>query len=315
MLEHLRQKKIGDMVKVEVVIPIYRAEQALVDVVENCMAIPEISRIILVWDGGTNECLNTARSLDENWDRKVLLIELTRNFGQHNAILAAIECVTAPFIVTIDEDYQHNPLSIPLLLEKILSEDVDVVYATYREARFSWHRKLLSESLRRALILAIPGLPAEYSSFRIIRTSLAKHLMRFSNSYTFIDGYLAWCTDRFSSIAVEHHNSREKKSAYTTSKLLVHALNIFVVFSVLPLRLLTLIGSFLLILTSIAGVWVVIEKFILEKDYLPGYASTAILLLGSLGILSMFLGILAEYVFRINEKTSNRPSFLIRPHD
>lgn len=295
-----------------IVIPCFRGEDALKTLVDEICALALVpAQILLIWDGGSAGCWSECKKLSLRHEQ-VHAVSLARNFGQHNATICGFSLLdNVDWVVTMDEDGQHRPEDILLLLNAA-DDNTDVVYGVYDLPKFGIVRRVLSRSLQAALRVAIPKLPAEYSSFRLIRVDLAREMMGFSNSYTFLDGYLTWCTNNFKSVLVHHVESGESRSSYSKSALFIHALNIFVTFSAYPLRLITFLGSVSSIFGLVFGTVALCEKLLRPGSILPGY--TTGLVLGCLGFGSVLfsLGVISEYVFRINEKTSGRPKYRIR---
>lgn len=299
--------------KYAVVIPVFRSSIVLENLVADVLSldIPP-KEIILVWDCGAldawKSCVEMALCHDS-----VRSIQMTRNYGQHNATLAGFSLVSddVDWVVTMDEDYQHDPLSIQDLLLAGL-QGLDVVYAEYQKPRFSLMRRVLSDLLNQSLRWGLPGLPRSYSSFRLIERGIASELPRFKNSYAFLDGYLTWCTSSFGSVTIEHLKSREKESGYSVAKLFWHAVNIFVAFSALPLRIITLTGGLALVAGTVVSFWAILRKQLQPDVVLPGYTSFLVITCFGVGLILFALGVVSEYIYRINLKSSMAPSFLVR---
>lgn len=295
-----------------VVIPVYRATTSLSSLVEQLIDLyPQmLAEVILVFDCGKKESWHVISGLARKHSI-VTGIRLSRNYGQHNATICGFSFVNSEFTLTMDEDLQHPPFAIAKLLQHQSETDADLVYGEYEVRNHSVFRNLMSITLNQFLKIGIPELNSNYSSFRLIRTVIAKKTIGMNNSYTFLDGYLSWLTSNVSSVKVSHQQSHSGESSYSTKKLIKHFVNIFVTFSSLPIKLLTII-SFLFLTVSLFHSFYIIAKAIFVKGYyITGFPTIATMLGFGFGAILFGLGVLGEYIQRINLKTTNRPSFNI----
>jgi undecaprenyl-phosphate 4-deoxy-4-formamido-L-arabinose transferase len=211
----------------------------------------------------------------------------------------------------MDEDLQHSPASLFDMRAKLEEDDLDVVYGKYEARRHSGFRNSTSRLLARLLAWGIPDLNPDYTSLRLLRASIAKHTLVMRNSYTFLDGYLTWVTSRSGSVQVEHAKSQSGPSAYTFKKLMEHSINIFVTFSNLPIRLLTYFAIGFFMLSAVYSVNVIVRS-LLYDDYLAGFPTLIVLIGFGFGFTLLGLGIIGEYIQRINLKTTNRPNYTVK---
>ncbi|NKI91492.1 undecaprenyl-phosphate 4-deoxy-4-formamido-L-arabinose transferase [Hymenobacter sp. 1B] len=239
----------------------------------------------------------------------VKIVRLARNFGQHNALICGFAHVRGQFIVTMDEDLQHSPADIGRLIAAQAAGNFDVVYGKYEMLQHSGFRNVTSTLLKKLLSASIPDLHADYTAFRLIRTSIARHCLQMRNSYTFLDGYLTWITSNVTSVFVTHSERAAGQSSYTVRKLIEHSINIFVTFSDLPVRIFSATAVGIFFLTTCYALYVLVRK-LLFNDLSAGFPTLAILLGFGVGIILLGLGILGEYIHRINLKTTRRPIFV-----
>ncbi len=268
--------------------------------------------LVFVHDGGQVAAWNVVLQLrQELGDTTVKAIRLSRNFGQHNALLCGFNHANGRFIVTLDEDLQHSPYDIGRLIQQQAEGDFDVVYGCYEAQKHASWRNLTSRLLRQMLRLGIPELHADYSAFRLVKTEVARHCLGMRNSYTFLDGYLTWVTSSVTSVPVTHQPRMIGRSSYTLGRLIGHSINIFVTFSDVPVRLLTYTSLLVFILTTGYSVYILLRK-LFYNDLLPGFASLIIAIGFGTGLLLLGMGILGEYIHRINQKITRRPDFVER---
>lgn len=297
--------------KFSIVVPVYRGNDSLEDIVTISEELykDNLIEIIFVFDGGESYSWEKIKELSSNY-KKVKGIKLSRNFGQHNATICGFEFVKSAYVITMDEDLQHHPKSINKLIEKQINTNSDVIYGIYKERLHNRFRNITSKSLKLILKLGMPKLHQDYTSFRLIKTKIAKQTINMSNSYTFLDGYLSWLTTNISSIKVEHFKSKEGRSAYSTTKLIKHTINIFLTFSTLPIRFLTIISFLFFTFSSCYTIYIIISK-LLNENYAAGFPTLITFLGFGFGFVLLGMGILGEYIQRINQKTTNRPNFIV----
>ena len=296
--------------KYSIVVPVFRATTTLVQLAKQLEKFDFVCEIIFVFDNGNPNSWQTIKTLcDENL--KVKGISLSRNFGQHNATICGIENAIGDFVITMDEDFQHNPNDISTLIEKQIKINCDVVYGTYEELNHSLFRNLTSKILKKLLVFGIPELHQDYSSYRLIKKDIAKKMVEMKNSYTFLDGYITWITSEVTSVKISHNHSQSGKSSYTIKKLIEHSINIFVTFSSLPIRLLTHLSFIFFTLSFFYSTYIVISALTIV-DYEAGFPTIVSMLGFGFGSLLLGLGIIGEYIQRINLKTTNRPNYSVK---
>ncbi len=301
-------------IKYSVIIPAYSGQNALYELTERLIAFFSDKnceyKIILVFDCGLEGTWNIIKKLKSKYPDTIMGIRLTKNFGQHNAIMCGIEYADSEFIITMDEDLQHLPEEISLLIEKQKEFNYDLVYGKYAELKHSFFRNITSRIIKILLAGSVKGLNKDYTSFRIVKTSVAKTVAKMRSYYTFLDGYLAWATENTSSVLVSHDERKEGKSTYTLRKLIIHSIYIFLTFSKIPIILL-ITTSVLSFLTSFlyAG-WIILRK-IIYNDLIQGYSSLIVVTTFGTGILLLGIAILGEYLYQINQNSINKPDYLI----
>ncbi|MBI5540677.1 MAG: glycosyltransferase family 2 protein [Bacteroidia bacterium] len=298
-----------------IVVPVYSGEFTIKELFNKIEAafisINKTFEIIFVHDRGIDNSWEVICNLKNQNPTIIKAIQLTRNYGQHNAIICGFEYTSGNYIITLDEDLQHDPADIIKLIIKELDTDADVVYGWYKENEQTFIRKLLSKIFRYIILKGIPGLYSFYSPFRLLKKDIAKATIGMQNSYTFLDGYLTWITSDFEHVNVSHSRRISGKSSYNFSKLITHSINVFVTFSNLPYKILFYLGTILSFSAVIYSVYILLRK-ILFDDLLPGFATLNILLSLGFGITLLGMGILGEYLQRINQKSTKKPNYLIK---
>lgn len=298
--------------EVSIIIPLFRASFENLEGLLSGISQTKIQgiEIILVFDGGRQETLNAAKQIALK-NNAVKLVVLSKNFGQHNAIICGIEHASGEWIFTMDEDLQHDPIEMPKLIEKQKEGNFDLVYGKYHELSHNWFRNSTSLLLKKLLKIGIPELHPDFTAYRLIRAEIAKKMVGMNNSYTFLDGYLSWITNSVASTEIKHAQSMAGASSYSLKKLIEHSINIFVTFSNLPIRILTYSAFFFILISFSYSLYIIISSFT-NANYQAGFPTFIAFLGFGFGLVLFGLGVVGEYIARINYKTTNRPNYSVK---
>lgn len=295
-----------------IIIPVYQGEQTVSPLFKQIKAFFEEKKlpfeIVFIYDCGSDQSWSIIQELFNIHPEIIQAIHLSRNFGQHNAIICGFKHAKGDIFITMDEDLQHNPADIEKLVEAQKIHDFDLVYGKYEILKHNAFRNITSQIARKMLLKGIPGLHPHYSSFRLIKREIAKQTLNMSNAYTFLDGYISWITTHVSSTTVGHAGRAGGKSSYNTRKLIEHTINILITFSNLPIRFFSYTAFGIFIISSIYSLYILGRKLIFN-DLISGFATIAIFLGMGFGLVLLGLGIIGEYIYRINQKTTSRPNF------
>jgi undecaprenyl-phosphate 4-deoxy-4-formamido-L-arabinose transferase len=281
---------------VSVVVPVYQGRDGLQELVTRIIASlrpEEITRL--------------ARSNPE-----VRGIDLSRNFGQHNALLCGIRAARFPVTVTIDDDLQHPPEEIPRVVGFLLDSHSDVVYGTAEEQKHGPFRNISSLLLKRIIRIAMKvDSMDEVSAFRAFRTDLRSAFSEYSSPFVSVDVLLSWATQDFASIAVPHAARARGTSNYTFRSLFMHSIDLITGFSLIPLRVATISG-FLFSFFGVLVIVYVLGRYIIEGGSIPGFPFLASTIAIFSGVQLFALGIMGEYLGRMHIRLMGRPAFSIR---
>jgi len=298
---------------ISVVVPVYNSRDTLAPLVDRLKAtlVPVTSgfEIVLVNDGSRDQSWGRIEELVET-HQEVRGINLMRNYGQHNALLCGIRAAVFDIVVTIDDDLQHPPEEIPILLDK-LSEGYDVVYGTPKELPHSLWRNFMSRFTKRSMALAM-GIKniQDISAFRCFRTNLRDAFANYQSPNLLLDVLLSWGTTRFTAVAVDHHPRLVGKSNYNFIKLFNQALLILTGFSTAPLRVASLVG-FGFTLFGLGVLVYVLGRYALQGS-VPGFPFLASVVTVFAGAQLFALGIIGEYLARIFNRSIERPTYVVR---
>lgn len=299
---------------VSIVIPVYNSAQSLAELAKRIHAVMTemgISyEIIMVDDGSRDDSWNVISKLSGEF-LELKGIQLSRNYGQHNALLCGIRVASMPVIVTIDDDLQTPPEEIPVILSN-LDDNTDVVYGTPAKEKHSFWRKAASRITKLVLQNAMGARTASrVSAFRVFRTRLREAFSNFGGAFVSIDVLLSWGTTRFESIDVRHDRRKYGRSQYTIRRLVFHALNMMTGFSTLPLEIASLIG-FIFTLFGLCILIYVVGRFIVEGGSVPGFPFLASIIAIFSGVQLFSLGIIGEYLARMHFRIMDKPSYAVR---
>ena len=298
---------------ISIVIPVYRAEASLPELYRQLTAtMPALTadyEIIFVEDGGGDGSWEVIAGLASQ-DNRVRGIRMSRNYGQHNALLCGIRAARGDLTLTMDDDLQHPPGEIVKLLEAI-APGVDVVYGAPQNEQHGFLRDLASRLTKMALSASMGAETARSASaFRLFRTRLRDGFRDYRSPAVSIDVLLTWSTSRFAAIRVRHEPRTHGVSGYTLAKLIRHAVNLMTGFSTLPLQIASIVGfGFLLFGMSILAF--VLMNYLISGSAVPGFAFLASIIAMFSGAQLFALGIFGEYLARIHFRTMDRPVYVV----
>ena len=302
-------------VRLSVVIPVYRGERTigpLVHALADCLGGIYKLEVVLVNDGSPDGSADVCRQLAQRLPF-VKFLNLSRNFSEHNAVMAGLNYCTGDFVVIMDDDFQNPPSEVSKLVDEI-QKGYDVVFSYYGAKQHHFLRNLGSRiNDWFAVVLLDKPRDLYLSSFKVLSRFVVDELIKYDGPYPYIDGLVLRFTRNYSRVLVAHDPRREGQSGYTLRKLISLYLNMFTNFSILPLRLASCAGLVTSVLGLIgAGVFIV-ER--LNNPEIPaGWASVIVSLFIVGGIQLFALGMIGEYLGRLFMKDNGRPQFVVREH-
>ncbi|MDD7371482.1 MAG: glycosyltransferase family 2 protein [Blautia sp.] len=299
---------------ISIVIPCYYSEKTIKKVVE--MTIDEFSKtnrydceFVLVNDGSTDGTYEKIKELAEKYPF-VQGVNLLRNFGQHNALMAALHYVRGDYVLGMDDDMQTHPSQIHKLVEKI-QEGYDLVYGHYGKKKNST-LKNLSSKLNEVSSRILLGRPKEIvsSNFWIITRKVAEEVIKYDSYNPYIDGIFYRVTHNIGNVEVEHHKREVGTSNYTLKKL-IRLWLAYWNYSVIPLRISSVTGGVMAMAGFVAALLTIIRKLV-HPGIPVGWASTICVVTVFAGLILMSLGIIGEYLGKIILTLNHTPQFIVR---
>lgn len=303
------------MRKISVVIPCYRSQDTIELVVNEVKDTISAQNqfdyeIILVNDASPDNVLDVLQKLSKE-DYKIKVVNLSKNFGQHPAIMSGFNYVTGDLIMCLDDDGQTPADEMFKLIEE-LDKGYDIVYANYEVKEHNSFRNFgtLLNNLMAELLLNKPK-NVNMTSYFVTRRFIINEVIKYQNSFPYIGGLLFRASNKISKVKVKHRKRLIGNSGYSLKALMTLWLNGFTAFSVKPLRISSFIGFLLAIIGFLYGLVVIYNR--LTNPNIPlGYSSliSAILFIG--GMIMIMLGLIGEYIGRIYISINKSPQYVVR---
>jgi len=307
-----RQMEISS---VSVIIPVYNSEttierlgQALIDQLGHTFRL----QLILVDDGSTDLSAAACRRLHAQFPTIVDYVELSRNFGEHNAVMAGLNCANGDFCVIMDDDLQNPPEEVCHLIEEV-RKGYDVVYARYPRKQHTPLRNLASWTHNLVATLTL-GKPVDLylSSFKVLTRFVAREAVRYTGPDPYLDAIILRTTKKIGVVTVRHECRRNGKSGYTFAKLLSLSGNMIVTFSLYPVRAIGLLGTAIALVGTTYGLRNAICYFspsLTDPDPIQHLDASNWFLRG---VTIMVISLVAEYVGRMHMSINRSPQFIVR---
>jgi glycosyltransferase involved in cell wall biosynthesis len=304
-----------------IVVPVYRGEHVLPELLNELDRYTmsrvsagganfRISEVILVHDSGPDHSDTTIRGLAERYEY-VRPVWLSRNFGQHAATLAGMSSTSADWIVTMDEDGQHDPEAIGSMLDTALATGSQVVYAEPTNTPpHSFFRNFTSATAHWAARLMGGGPHHRFHSFRLVLGEIGRGLAAYCGESVYLDVALTWVVDRTTTCPVAMREERGGRSGYSTRRLASHFWRMVLTSGTRPLRLVALFGILLALGALVLMGWVFWARLNNEVP-VQGWTSVMVILLVTSGGVLFSLGILAEYLAIASKSAMGKPLYLV----
>lgn len=299
---------------ISVILPIYNEEEGLTIFVDSLRSVldklEEHYEIIFVNDGSRDSSLFIIKDLCSK-HKEYKFINLSRNFGHQIAVSAGIDFASGDSVILIDSDGQDPPEVIPQLLTK-MKEGYDVVYAqrvkrknesVLKKATAKFFYKILNR------ITSI-DIPVDTGDFRVMNRKVVNGLKQMPEKQRYIRGQIAWLGFNQTAINYERQGRKTGETGYTYRKMIRLALDAITSFSNWPLRLATILGFSCAFLGFLLILWTLYARFVLQV-YEPGWPSLMITIVFLGGIQLLGIGMIGEYISRINDNVKNRPLYLV----
>jgi glycosyltransferase involved in cell wall biosynthesis len=315
-------KQIERPHEISIVIPVYQGEKTLAGIMAEIAPFTQLSaspdgypyvvrEVLLVCDNGPDDSPRVMRRLAEEHPF-VRPIWLSRNYGQHAATLAGMASSGSEWIVTLDEDGQHNPAEIGGLLDTAMREQAAVVYAKpTNQAPHGFVRNAASKTAKWLLTKVFSGSNApDYQSFRLVLGSIGRSVAAYSGSGVYLDVAMGWVAGKVVTSPVELREEGDRPSGYSARRLFSHFWSMILSSGTRGLRLVSFVGFAFAAVGVIMIIVITISRLV--GDVVPeGWASTIVVVLLGSGAVLFSLGIIAEYIGVNVNMAMGKPPYLI----
>jgi undecaprenyl-phosphate 4-deoxy-4-formamido-L-arabinose transferase len=296
------------------VIPLYNSSDTIETLVRQIeeLTVDGGHEIVLVNDGSSDSTGAVCRDLVRSSKIPIVYVEHARNFGEHNAVMTGWRHASGAHVVNLDDDGQHPPIEAVRLWQHAKESDVDVVFGHYRVKQHSLWRNFGSWVTNRMTDWALEKPPGFYlSSFRCVSALVAKEVARNTGPAPYIDGLILQVTQRIGSLTVHHEERKAGASGYTFRRLIRLWMSAWINFSILPLRVATVLGLAMAAL-GLAGFGWVVWLRVTHQGPAFGWGSLMAALLVFAGAQLVLLGVIGEYLGRMYLTVNQRPQSVVR---
>jgi len=301
--------------ELSLVIPVYNGSRTIGPLVEQTAKIfgSTSFEIVLVNDGSADDSETVCAQLAEKFPQTVTFVHLSRNFGEHSAVLAGFTQARGRYVAVLDDDGQNPPEEVIRMLDELKRKNYDVVYGHYIEKKHSWFRNLGSRFNDRIATLMLHKPKDLYlSSFKVMNRFLVNEIIKYRGPYPYTDGLIYRVTRNIGQIPVEHRASQSGPSRYTLRRLVRLWLNMFLNFSIQPLRISVYVGLFASCLSIVALVAILIDKLWITKNATLGIPTVLGCIVFFACIQLMILGLVGEYLGRLYLDHTGTPQYVVR---
>ena len=298
---------------ISIVSPIYRAEnivEKLVDEIQKVMEPLNVTyEIILVDDRSPDNSWQVMKQLSSNFP-EVKSIRLSRNFGQHPAIMAGLSFATGDWIVVMDCDLQDQPKEIKRMYTKAI-EGYDMVLAKRQKRKDGFFKKM-SSIFFYSVFNYFSGISvnSEVANFGIYNRKVINSIIQINDYIKFFPLFVKWVGFRSFELEVEHNEREEGKSSYSLKKLISLALDTILSFSDKPLKIFTILGFSISMIAFLFGCYFMFGA-LTGRITEPGFSSLIISIWFLSGIIISTIGVVGIYLGKTFNQVKNRPIFII----
>jgi len=300
--------------KVSVIVPVYNEEGCVLSLAERVINILEHYsdyELLFVDDGSRDNTLPILKKLHSQ-NNKINFLSFSRNFGHQNALRAGIQYADGDCIISIDGDLQQPPELIPDLITK-WNEGYDIVYTIRKDGEKTPFMKKITSLLFYKLMNLISDINFENgeADFRLLDKHAATQLNSLNENAIFLRGMVKWLGFEQTGIEYIPEKRNAGKTKYSRKKMFALAISGITSFSIKPLRISTIIGVSIALLSILYGIYALYIK-LFTHNTIEGWTSVFFMVTFIGGIQLIIMGIIGEYIGNIFIESKKRPHYIIR---
>jgi putative glycosyltransferase len=302
-------------IELSIVTSLYKSESFIEEFLEGLhVAIGQIEtesyEIIVVNDGSPDRSAELVKSLMSRIPN-IKLVQLSRNFGHHNAFMAGMTIASGEYVFNIDSDLETNPSELIRFWKSIHNSKADVIYGYQEKRRGTPLERITGQIFWKYLaILSKIDIPPNITTERIMSRRYVDELVKLKEYSPFLGGLMYWIGFKQEGIAIKR-SKRPGKSSYRLKNRIELLIEAVTSFSGYPLRLVFNIGFLITIFSVLGLLYIVLRKLFFPESVLLGYTSVAALILFSLGMIMLALGIIGIYLEKVFLQSKGRPNYII----
>ncbi len=302
--------------QISIVSTLYRSEVFLDEFIQRCYdAVNSINctefEIVMVNDGSPDNSLQKILQLKKQHPQ-IKVLDLSRNFGHHYALVAGMNYSRGELIFIIDCDMEVDPVVLKEFYDELTNKNYDVVYGFQENRKGKFLEKILGGLFWKTFnFLSDTKIPANPLTERIMTRKYVDALLQLGDKNLFLAGMMYWSGFNQSGMPVTK-SLRKGQATYTIRKRMILLIEAISSFSAYPLKMLFILGSLLTITAFCFGAFIIFRKIFMPSSLLMGYSSLAVLILFSTGIIMTSLGVFGIYLEKMYNQVKNRPLFIVK---
>lgn len=302
------------MANLSIVIPVFNAEMTIEPLCKRLIELYGVDdlEIVLVNDNSRDRSDLICKKLHETYNQTITYIRLARNFSEHNAVMAGLNNVSGSCCVIMDDDFQNPPEEVGRLVAE-LKNGFDVVYSVYSRKNDSFFRNFgsrLNDKIANLVLNKPAGL--YLSSFKAINRFLVEEIIKYSGPDPYIDAIILRSTANIGSVEVRHDKRVHGRSGYTFKKLISLWGNMVVSYSLIPLRIIGILGLVMALYGAYMGFDVLLDYLNPTSSDLSEYETLTSIIAFFRGFQLLAISVVGEYVGRIYLALNADPQYVIR---